>query len=126
MTGRALSVTVSTERDNKLGKKALGKYKTTKGIDRGVDEATTRTCYLKLAQQEPMKAGALHTIIADGAWTPHRAYNVSNNANAQFLLCESENAGDNHIWWECPVLNTYSDLGYLNLNTKRHNENNKP
>eukprot|EP00972_Heterocapsa_arctica_P015604 2296970-Heterocapsa_arctica.AAC.2 len=36
------------------------------GVDRGVDEATTRTYYLKLAQKEPMKAGALRTIIADG------------------------------------------------------------
>eukprot|EP00972_Heterocapsa_arctica_P057277 8451081-Heterocapsa_arctica.AAC.1 len=37
-----------------------------KGIDRGVDEATARKNYLKLARKEPMKAGALHTIIADG------------------------------------------------------------
>eukprot|EP00972_Heterocapsa_arctica_P062665 9241775-Heterocapsa_arctica.AAC.1 len=37
-----------------------------KGVDRGVDEATTRNYYLKLAQKEPIKTGALHTIIADG------------------------------------------------------------
>eukprot|EP00972_Heterocapsa_arctica_P064263 9484295-Heterocapsa_arctica.AAC.1 len=37
-----------------------------KGMDRGVDEATTRKYYLKLAHNKPMKAGALHTIIADG------------------------------------------------------------
>eukprot|EP00972_Heterocapsa_arctica_P038012 5594562-Heterocapsa_arctica.AAC.1 len=37
-----------------------------KGVKRGVDEATTRKFYQKLAQTSPMKAGALHTILADG------------------------------------------------------------
>eukprot|EP00972_Heterocapsa_arctica_P059263 8741185-Heterocapsa_arctica.AAC.1 len=37
-----------------------------KGVDRGVDEATARKYYIKLSHKEPMKAGALHTIIADG------------------------------------------------------------
>eukprot|EP00972_Heterocapsa_arctica_P063671 9396114-Heterocapsa_arctica.AAC.1 len=37
-----------------------------KGVERGVDEATTRKFYQKLAQQNLMKAGALHTILADG------------------------------------------------------------
>eukprot|EP00972_Heterocapsa_arctica_P011257 1650886-Heterocapsa_arctica.AAC.1 len=43
-------------------------------MERGVDEATTRKLYLKLAQKDPMKAGALHTIIAGGVWTPRRAH----------------------------------------------------
>eukprot|EP00972_Heterocapsa_arctica_P096111 14178713-Heterocapsa_arctica.AAC.1 len=73
-----------------------------------------------------MKAGALHTIIADGAWTPQRAYKTSNNDNGNCVLCEYENAGVNNVWWECPVLNRHSDLGYVNLNNKRHTENNKP
>eukprot|EP00972_Heterocapsa_arctica_P067276 9928965-Heterocapsa_arctica.AAC.1 len=50
-------------------------------MDRGVDEATTRTYDLKLAQKEPMKAGALHTIIADGVWTPQKAHNRHKNSN---------------------------------------------
>eukprot|EP00972_Heterocapsa_arctica_P000180 26906-Heterocapsa_arctica.AAC.1 len=37
-----------------------------KGVGRGVDAATTRKFYQKLAQKDPMKAGALHTILADG------------------------------------------------------------
>eukprot|EP00972_Heterocapsa_arctica_P070081 10351549-Heterocapsa_arctica.AAC.1 len=37
-----------------------------KGVDRGVDEATARKYYVKLAHKEPMDAGALHTIVADG------------------------------------------------------------
>eukprot|EP00972_Heterocapsa_arctica_P097471 14380122-Heterocapsa_arctica.AAC.1 len=36
------------------------------GVERGVDEATARKLYQKLAQTFPMKAGALHTILADG------------------------------------------------------------
>eukprot|EP00972_Heterocapsa_arctica_P072027 10637814-Heterocapsa_arctica.AAC.1 len=37
-----------------------------KGMETGVDEATARKLYMKLAQKDPMKAGALHTILADG------------------------------------------------------------
>eukprot|EP00972_Heterocapsa_arctica_P072018 10636698-Heterocapsa_arctica.AAC.1 len=54
-----------------------------KGVERGVDEATATTHYLKLAQQEPMKAGALHTINADGVWTPQTAHKRHNNSNGQ-------------------------------------------
>eukprot|EP00972_Heterocapsa_arctica_P077680 11456282-Heterocapsa_arctica.AAC.1 len=73
-----------------------------------------------------MKAGALRTTIADGVWTPQRAHNRQTNSNGQCLLCEFDNAGVNHILWECPALNTYSDLGYLNLHKTRAQENNKP
>eukprot|EP00972_Heterocapsa_arctica_P032706 4818125-Heterocapsa_arctica.AAC.1 len=46
-----------------------------KGVERGVDEATTRKLYQnKLAQKDPMNAGALHTVLADGVWTPRRAH----------------------------------------------------
>eukprot|EP00972_Heterocapsa_arctica_P071418 10551172-Heterocapsa_arctica.AAC.1 len=41
-----------------------------KGVERGVDEHTTRKLYQKLVQKEPMKAGALHSILADVIWTP--------------------------------------------------------
>eukprot|EP00972_Heterocapsa_arctica_P110890 16329328-Heterocapsa_arctica.AAC.1 len=37
-----------------------------KGVEKGVDESTTRKLYNKLAQKQPMNAGALHTIITDG------------------------------------------------------------
>eukprot|EP00972_Heterocapsa_arctica_P058249 8593488-Heterocapsa_arctica.AAC.1 len=37
-----------------------------KGVEQGVDEPTTRTYYKQLAHKAPMKAGALHTILADG------------------------------------------------------------
>eukprot|EP00972_Heterocapsa_arctica_P017203 2542658-Heterocapsa_arctica.AAC.1 len=36
------------------------------GVERGVNEATTRKQYQQLVQNDPMKAGALHTILADG------------------------------------------------------------
>eukprot|EP00972_Heterocapsa_arctica_P103626 15270932-Heterocapsa_arctica.AAC.1 len=47
-----------------------------KGVERGVGDATTRELYQQLAQQSPMKSGALHTILADGVWTPRRAHNI--------------------------------------------------
>eukprot|EP00972_Heterocapsa_arctica_P006529 955401-Heterocapsa_arctica.AAC.1 len=66
-----------------------------------------------------MKAGALHTIIADGVWTPQRANKRQNNSNGKCLLCGADSVGVNHIWWECPALNKYSNLGFLNLNKGR-------
>eukprot|EP00972_Heterocapsa_arctica_P086272 12717144-Heterocapsa_arctica.AAC.1 len=77
-------------------------------------------------QQKPMNAGALHTIIADGVWTPQRAHKLSNNSNGKCLLCGADTAGVNHIWWDCPALNKYSDLVSLNLNKQRETNNNKP
>eukprot|EP00972_Heterocapsa_arctica_P025261 3721167-Heterocapsa_arctica.AAC.1 len=36
------------------------------GVEKGMDEFTTRKLYNYLAQKQPMNAGALHTIITDG------------------------------------------------------------
>eukprot|EP00972_Heterocapsa_arctica_P107922 15895187-Heterocapsa_arctica.AAC.1 len=47
-----------------------------KGVERGVDEHSTRKFYQKLVQKEPMKAGALHTILTDGIWTPKRVHKL--------------------------------------------------
>eukprot|EP00972_Heterocapsa_arctica_P060428 8910863-Heterocapsa_arctica.AAC.1 len=44
-----------------------------KGVENGVDENITRKYYIKLTQTKPMKSSALHTILADGVWTPERA-----------------------------------------------------
>eukprot|EP00972_Heterocapsa_arctica_P065755 9706034-Heterocapsa_arctica.AAC.1 len=58
-------MTVVREPDNKLGRSAENRPNY-KGVERGVDEATTRKLYQKLAQIYPMKAGALHAVLADG------------------------------------------------------------
>eukprot|EP00972_Heterocapsa_arctica_P099986 14744727-Heterocapsa_arctica.AAC.1 len=116
---------IKRSRRQAWGRSARNRH-TYKGIDRGIDEATTRQFDLKLAQTEPMKARALHTIIADGVWTPQRAYKRQTNSNGKCLLCGADNAGVNHIWWECPALNKHSNLGYLNLNKRIQTENNKP
>eukprot|EP00972_Heterocapsa_arctica_P082362 12136599-Heterocapsa_arctica.AAC.1 len=73
-----------------------------------------------------MKAGALRAIIADGVWTPQRAFNINENSNGQCLLCESTHGGAHHIWWDCPALNRKSELGFLHLHDRRTNETNKP
>eukprot|EP00972_Heterocapsa_arctica_P023171 3412672-Heterocapsa_arctica.AAC.1 len=73
-----------------------------------------------------MKAGALHTIIADGVWTPRRAHKRENNRNGNYLLCGAKNAGVNHLWWECRALNNQSNSGYLKLIQARHKEQNQP
>eukprot|EP00972_Heterocapsa_arctica_P065812 9713538-Heterocapsa_arctica.AAC.1 len=63
-----------------------------KGVERGVVEATTRKLYQTLAQKYPMKAGALHTILADGVWTPRRAHKREKQCNGDCLLCAENNA----------------------------------
>eukprot|EP00972_Heterocapsa_arctica_P005436 802859-Heterocapsa_arctica.AAC.1 len=67
---------VSKELDNRpqAWEKCAKNKQNYKGVERGVDEHTTRKCYQKLVQKEPMRAGALHTILTDGAWTPKRAH----------------------------------------------------
>eukprot|EP00972_Heterocapsa_arctica_P052397 7710271-Heterocapsa_arctica.AAC.1 len=65
--------------------------------------------YNKLTQKQPMQAGALHTIITDGVWYPQRAVKRSNNADGKCVLCK-KNAGLQHIWWECPAMNSVSNL----------------
>eukprot|EP00972_Heterocapsa_arctica_P012922 1898459-Heterocapsa_arctica.AAC.1 len=59
-----------------------------KGVERGVDEFTTRTRYNKLAQKQPLNAGALHTIITDGVWHPERAAKRGKNTDGFCLLCK--------------------------------------
>eukprot|EP00972_Heterocapsa_arctica_P108280 15946373-Heterocapsa_arctica.AAC.1 len=74
-----------------------------------------------------MKAGALHTILADGVWTPIRAHErQKTNCNGDCLLCGENNAGVNHLWWDCVALNKHSHYGYLKLNQIRHREGNQP
>jgi hypothetical protein len=97
-----------------------------KGIERGVDEATTRKHYLKLSQNDPMKAGALHTILADGVWTPKRAYKRTKTATGDCLLCGDKDAGVNHLWWDCKRLNSITDFGYNRLLMIRKRLDNKP
>eukprot|EP00972_Heterocapsa_arctica_P093573 13803122-Heterocapsa_arctica.AAC.1 len=60
-----------------------------------------------------MHAGALHTIITDGVWYPQRAANIANHSNGNCVLCNYENAGLQHIWWECDACNSVSNLGWL-------------
>eukprot|EP00972_Heterocapsa_arctica_P039448 5809727-Heterocapsa_arctica.AAC.1 len=97
-----------------------------KGVGRGVDKATTRKLDQKLAQKDPMKAGALRTILADGVWTPRRAHKREKINTGDCLLCGEKNAGVNHLCWECRALNRHSDFGYLKLMQIRHREHNQP
>eukprot|EP00972_Heterocapsa_arctica_P061502 9070525-Heterocapsa_arctica.AAC.1 len=64
---------------------------------KGVDEFTTRKLYNFLSQKQPMHAGALHTIITDGAWYPQRAATIAKHSNGKSVLREGENAGLQHI-----------------------------
>eukprot|EP00972_Heterocapsa_arctica_P086461 12744338-Heterocapsa_arctica.AAC.1 len=52
-----------------------------KGVERGVDEHTSRKFYHKLVQKEPINAGALRTSLANGVWTPRRAHKRQTNCN---------------------------------------------
>ena len=70
------------------------------GVEQGMDEFTTRKLYNFLAQNQPMNAGALHTIITNVVWYPQRANNTSKTSDGNCLLCSCKNAGLQHIWWE--------------------------
>eukprot|EP00972_Heterocapsa_arctica_P088565 13058487-Heterocapsa_arctica.AAC.2 len=61
-------------------------------MEKGMDENTTRKYYIKLAQKEPMEAGALHTILADGVWTAERAEERTTNADGRCVLGEAPSA----------------------------------
>eukprot|EP00972_Heterocapsa_arctica_P016682 2460149-Heterocapsa_arctica.AAC.1 len=53
-----------------------------KGMENVMDKNTTRTYYITLAQKNKhMDAGALHTMLADGVWTPERADKRRKNAD---------------------------------------------
>ena len=97
-----------------------------KGVKIGVDEDTTRKHYIKLSQSDPMKAGALHTILADGVWTPQRAYKRTKTATGDCVLCGEKNAGVNHLWWNCRRPNDITDYNYHGLLIIRKKMENKP
>eukprot|EP00972_Heterocapsa_arctica_P029658 4369517-Heterocapsa_arctica.AAC.1 len=64
-----------------------------KGVEGGVDENTTRRYYLKLARKRPLDAGALHTVLADVAWTPERAEKRKKNVDSDCIMCGPLKAG---------------------------------
>eukprot|EP00972_Heterocapsa_arctica_P018997 2804881-Heterocapsa_arctica.AAC.1 len=74
-----------------------------------------------------MKAGALHTILADGVCTPRRAHNIYIQNNVmETVRCGEKNAGVDHLWGECRALNKHDDFGYLKLMQIRHKEEHQP
>ncbi len=91
-----------------------------------MDEATTRKYYNKLAQKDPRKAGALHTILADGVWTPQRTHKRQNNSNGDCLLCGMKNAGVNRRWWDCYGLQNQSEYSFVRLKEIRNRYQNQP
>eukprot|EP00972_Heterocapsa_arctica_P023369 3443270-Heterocapsa_arctica.AAC.1 len=95
-------------------------------MENGVDENTTRKYYIKLTQKKPMDAGALHTILADGVWTPERAEKRRANADGRCVVCDAPNTSVEHIWWECPTLNGVTKFGLQKLKQRRTKEENKP
>eukprot|EP00972_Heterocapsa_arctica_P008810 1293196-Heterocapsa_arctica.AAC.1 len=97
-----------------------------KGVEKGVDEFTTRKLYNFLAQKQPMHAGASHTIITDGVWYPQRAATRAKHNDGTRALCKCESAGLQHIWWECMGCNSVSNLGRLQLKAIRTQMNAEP
>ena len=50
-----------------------------------------------------MVAGALHTILADGIWTPNRARVRGKKTDGKCPLCGIMSSTE-HVLWECPVV----------------------
>eukprot|EP00972_Heterocapsa_arctica_P110933 16335363-Heterocapsa_arctica.AAC.1 len=72
-----------------------------------------------------MDAGALHTILADGAWTLERAEKRRKNADGACVTLGAPKAGVEHIRWECPALNGLIKFGLLKLKQRKTKERNK-
>eukprot|EP00972_Heterocapsa_arctica_P050688 7451755-Heterocapsa_arctica.AAC.1 len=66
MTGMISYMMAFKGQDNRNGNTNAKNRPNYKGVEKGVDEATTRALYTNIIQKDPMKVGALHTIIADG------------------------------------------------------------
>eukprot|EP00972_Heterocapsa_arctica_P006841 1000675-Heterocapsa_arctica.AAC.1 len=79
--------------DNKHGNKVRGTDQLTKELKKGWMKPQPEHYTTTMVQTYPMKAGALHTIFADGVWTPRRAHKRANNSNGDCLLCGEKNAG---------------------------------
>eukprot|EP00972_Heterocapsa_arctica_P111055 16350845-Heterocapsa_arctica.AAC.1 len=52
--------------------------------------------------------------------------NYTHFFNGECLLCGAITAGVNHIRWECPTLNKFSNLGLQHLNLRRLKEDKMP
>eukprot|EP00972_Heterocapsa_arctica_P069121 10213430-Heterocapsa_arctica.AAC.1 len=86
-------MTVLRGPENKHGRRVRNTYQTIKVLKEEWMKLPPASCYQKLAQKDPMKAGALHTILADGVWTRRRAHKREKNRNGDCLLCRGKNAG---------------------------------
>jgi hypothetical protein len=97
------------------------------GVEKGVDEFTSRKLYNALAQKKPMDAGALNTILTDGVWYPERAVKRSKNKDGKCLLCEyGAQGGLQHLWWECEACKSSANLEWLALKNTKREMNSEP
>eukprot|EP00972_Heterocapsa_arctica_P028136 4139884-Heterocapsa_arctica.AAC.1 len=76
MNGMVLYTMVYKYIDNKLGRKEQRTGQTIKEWKKELMTQQPELSITKLAQQDHMKAGELHTILADGVWTPRRAHKI--------------------------------------------------
>eukprot|EP00972_Heterocapsa_arctica_P057674 8507469-Heterocapsa_arctica.AAC.1 len=74
-----------------------------------------------------MNAGALHTIITDGAWYPERANKRGKNDDGLCLICKcGKKGGLQHIWWECEACNSVTTYNWLQLQDIKKQMNSEP
>eukprot|EP00972_Heterocapsa_arctica_P080975 11933921-Heterocapsa_arctica.AAC.1 len=105
MSGLGLSGTAFEEPGNLLCKKPRKTYRITKEWRMEWMRTSPESITSSSLRQKPMGAGALHTMLADGVWSPDRAEKRRNNADGLIVLCGAPCAGVEHIWRECPALN---------------------
>ena len=73
-----------------------------------VDEETSVALYKKKVKVSPMVAGALHTILADGVWTPSRAKVRGKKSDGKCAL-RGMSSGTEHVFWERPAVHKNYD-----------------
>ena len=90
-----------------------------RGLERGVDEAATTKLYRRLVRRDYKRAGALHTILADGVWTPSRARKRAKREDDRCVACGRKGADADHLWWDCPCLHSKCRFHFADLRRKR-------
>eukprot|EP00972_Heterocapsa_arctica_P096155 14186463-Heterocapsa_arctica.AAC.1 len=61
-----------------------------------------------------------------GIGTHKELLKEQSNSNGKCVLCQCENAGLQHIWWECEACNSVSNLGWTQLKAIRRHMNAEP
>ena len=68
----------------------------------------------------------MHTILADGVWTPSRARKRAKRESDRCILCGKKSADADHLWWDCPCLHSRYKFHFADLKIRRARDKGQP